>query len=603
MLILFFWWWWWSAECRVLEQTSLCSSGVSRRRVAPRRIRLVSTVKTSVRVVNIGLGTTATHLSYAVACRARIPSCHFFVCCHVGKAAKAAHGRAVQWFWRWVRCVRERTCGSRVVGELREALGDVLSSGVQSLHDSPYAFLATEFAALGVRFVQTRRQSREWVERRRTQVPFLPDPVCRAPASGGSFDFMDCVAARGNNVSDAFELSTAVADLEARFVAHQTYVASLVDEADLFQLCAWDEDVQTHLLDAAAFMKAASSAESDIRRATTAESGLEQAENLARSGRASAFRFGTVPKGPRVNFAPGEFRAAARHLFFDRKHKIVLCAIPKVACTELIKLVYRLSGDGAWRSEPHFRNDAPTLDKLGMREASAVMNDPTWTKVVFLRDPLTRLLSAFLDKFVESPRRGLHSNYGIRLFGRRMDFRRFVEAVASNQTRRDEPYGLHLGTNAHWKPQRFSCSLEKFAHHFHFVGRYENLREHSESLLRALGLWEDVGKTGWAPPVPNISRPHRDSLFARAAAHRTGSDRRLEDYYTPDLERMARQAYAMDYDFLDALGADDPSAPPVSGADWGPRRRLLCGLVDDGTTPFGPYCTTTVEEEEGDSQS
>lgn len=56
----------------------------------------------------------------------------------------------------------------------------------------------------------------------------------------------------------------------------------------------------------------------------------------------------------------------------------MLCAIPKVACTELIKLVYRMSGDVRllsrmlmsplpgvyqvnWQSEPHFRSDSPTV--------------------------------------------------------------------------------------------------------------------------------------------------------------------------------------------------------------------------------------------------
>jgi len=30
------------------------------------------------------------------------------------------------------------------------------------------------------------------------------------------------------------------------------------------------------------------------------------------------------------------------------------------------------------------------------------MNDPTWTKAVFFRDPAKRLLSAYLDKFVKN---------------------------------------------------------------------------------------------------------------------------------------------------------------------------------------------------------
>jgi len=40
------------------------------------------------------------------------------------------------------------------------------------------------------------------------------------------------------------------------------------------------------------------------------------------------------------------------------------------------------------------------MKKLGEVEATAMMNDPTYKRVVFLRDPASRLLSAYLDKFV-----------------------------------------------------------------------------------------------------------------------------------------------------------------------------------------------------------
>lgn len=214
-----------------------------------------------------------------------------------------------------------------------------------------------------------------------------------------------------------------------------------------------------------------------------------------------------------------------------------------------------------------------------------------------MRDPLNRLLSAYLDKFVKSPRRGMHGNYGFRFFGSALSFEQFAQRVASNNTYRDLPDGLHLGTNPHWKPQRYICSLEKFAHVYNFIGRFENVREHAESLLRALGLWDSFGATGWAPKLAAglDNETRRDSLFARSSPHKTESSARYAELYAPPgLEDLLRNAYAMDYELLGALGAD-PTKPPVSGFGWASARRhvdrrRLCDLDPSG---FGAYCETT----------
>mmetsp|Transcript_12189 Transcript_12189/g.43074 ORF Transcript_12189/g.43074 Transcript_12189/m.43074 type:complete len:322 (+) Transcript_12189:310-1275(+) len=316
------------------------------------------------------------------------------------------------------------------------------------------------------------------------------------------------------------------------------------------------------------------------------------AANARISAIAAAFRLARAPR-PRkaIEFAPGEYRAASRHIFFDSRHKIVLCAVPKVACTELIKLIYRLRGDANWKNEPHFRTDSPNFAQLPIEAANKIMNDPQWTKVAFLRDPATRLLSAFQDKFVNAPKRGLSSNYGIKLFGKKLAFQDFVLRVASNNTSRRRQDGLHTSTNAHWKPQAAICSLEMFLPVYSFVGRYENLREHSESLLRSLGLWDEFGAAGWAPKnafgrTP-AATPDRDMLFAsNGATHRTGADSAAAGRYTAELRAVVERAYAMDYDIFRATGAF-VNATPATGGRWHSKTKHLCRIKPGG---FGEYC-------------
>ena len=57
------------------------------------------------------------------------------------------------------------------------------------------------------------------------------------------------------------------------------------------------------------------------------------------------------------------------------------------------------------RADPHFRSDKPLFNKLmDAEEATEMINDPNWTKFVFLRDPAERLKSAYLDKFANGKR-------------------------------------------------------------------------------------------------------------------------------------------------------------------------------------------------------
>ena len=91
-------------------------------------------------------------------------------------------------------------------------------------------------------------------------------------------------------------------------------------------------------------------------------------------------------------------RRVAHHVYISPENKLLITTIPKVACTEFMKLMIRMSGARNWRMDPHFRPKNPVLSRLKPPEASAILNDRSWTKAVFFRDPAERLLSAYLDK-------------------------------------------------------------------------------------------------------------------------------------------------------------------------------------------------------------
>lgn len=45
--------------------------------------------------------------------------------------------------------------------------------------------------------------------------------------------------------------------------------------------------------------------------------------------------------------------------------------------------------------------------------------------------------------------------------------------------------------------------LDKFLQYFDFIGDFNHIQEHSEELLRRMGLWEEFGASGWGPQGKN----------------------------------------------------------------------------------------------------
>lgn len=60
------------------------------------------------------------------------------------------------------------------------------------------------------------------------------------------------------------------------------------------------------------------------------------------------------------------------HAIIDEQHKLLVCAIPKVASSEFKKLFLRLQGDPDWRAEPWWKmRNLTTLYKVGVGACQA----------------------------------------------------------------------------------------------------------------------------------------------------------------------------------------------------------------------------------------
>ncbi len=74
----------------------------------------------------------------------------------------------------------------------------------------------------------------------------------------------------------------------------------------------------------------------------------------------------STPRQWPLDLDPIEFRYLS-HAIIDEKHKLLICAIPKVASSEWKKLFLRFQGDLNWREEPWWKmRNLTTLYKVIM---------------------------------------------------------------------------------------------------------------------------------------------------------------------------------------------------------------------------------------------
>lgn len=228
----------------------------------------------------------------------------------------------------------------------------------------------------------------------------------------------------------------------------------------------------------------------------------------------------------------------SHHVVAMADHRLALFTIPKVGCTELLKLSRRMAGHSDWQGNPHYverpllasrRRDPTTVD--------ATLSDPAWVRAAVLRDPAERLLSAYLDKFA-SRRPGLR--YTFRPGDYDMPFDEFVANVLDPNTDPGRPQELHEGTDPHWRPQHLVGAVGRYADHLTMVATFDDVRSWIERVLRRVGGWDEFGASGW---------PSGAIFDANDAAHRTGAASKIADFYDADTLERVYDAYAGDLEF------------------------------------------------------
>jgi len=230
-------------------------------------------------------------------------------------------------------------------------------------------------------------------------------------------------------------------------------------------------------------------------------------------------------------------------LIVSERLRAVFCPMPKAANSNWKYVLRKLEGLGDYddltRSHNPMTSGLRYLSDYSARDIDAIVKGDVsrgvqpFFKFVFVRDPYTRLLSGYLDKFVlkntssSEYRLFLSQVTSLRKFQTRdltneprLSFRSFVDELMKQDVVR---------MNTHWMPQTLVCGLGYFP--YDFVGSFEHLSIDASAVLAHLGHADE--------PFPT----QRDIGFPPS-----GTSAMVNELYTRELMLKARLLY--DQDFL-----------------------------------------------------
>ena len=233
-------------------------------------------------------------------------------------------------------------------------------------------------------------------------------------------------------------------------------------------------------------------------------------------------------------------------------HELIFFTVPKVGCTVWKQLFRRMEGYNDWQVHtldeanlPHNpkRNGLKYLFDYSLSDATSKLNDPSYTKAIFVRDPKDRFLSAYLDKGVRNPdwtrKKCCPTNNN-----------RSKESddcwPESNRSFQDFFELTKACHNQHWDPM--AARLDpKFLSLIDFIGTMDQLQEDSKRLLQQIGAWAEFGSSGWGTDGTEPIFQSKSSVKHATSNSAAQAWKRLNKYYTPELERAVEERFSQDY--------------------------------------------------------
>lgn len=234
-------------------------------------------------------------------------------------------------------------------------------------------------------------------------------------------------------------------------------------------------------------------------------------------------------------------------LFTNRRtgKKAILCLVEKVGSSLWKSLLLKhLDPDCfekiVYKDNPHIA--CPDLRETSEEEFNSALQDDSIPRIMFIRDPYSRLLSAYLDLIKNHSYNSIYNYLPGSTYDKASGYGGFVDILLGQYMKSFKDAWKNI--NSHFLPQAHKCYLSNNKFSYDYYLKVEHTDQWFESLVRVLGLEEEVS-TGW--DFSNKWHPNSD--------HRTcfyhPSDRTCED-----MERIFDSAVTTSRDYSHIISDD-----------------------------------------------
>mmetsp|Transcript_15857 Transcript_15857/g.64802 ORF Transcript_15857/g.64802 Transcript_15857/m.64802 type:complete len:354 (+) Transcript_15857:603-1664(+) len=230
----------------------------------------------------------------------------------------------------------------------------------------------------------------------------------------------------------------------------------------------------------------------------------------------------------------------ANRVIVSEKAKVMYCPIPKAANSNWKLMIRKHEGfedfeDLALAHDKN-RNGLKYANHYSKDDLKRLLEDKSILKFTFARDPLSRTLSCYLNKFVNKEKDSdEYKEFMAQLYDwnyiemhdivteERPSFEEFVNQI---QNKPNEEM------NEHWAPQSFLCGIGLFP--YDFVGKLEDVETYAPPIIE----WISSGKENHFPTQDEIRFPSG------------GTKDSIEQYYTDDIKNKVKSTFKDDFAML-----------------------------------------------------
>jgi hypothetical protein len=203
------------------------------------------------------------------------------------------------------------------------------------------------------------------------------------------------------------------------------------------------------------------------------------------------------------------------------KHRYIYVETPKVACSTVKSILQRAESTNELK--PTDQNDIHNRDKsplLQPRHDIALflkcLNDETYLKFCFVRNPYSRALSCYLDKMVNNEWERVRLAPQLKLDPNTVpSFYEFLQAINNQED---------INRDIHWATQRYILQPQKIK--YSYIGRFESFKSDLAHVCNIINIKYENDIVGY-----NV----------------TGADNKLVEYYDDKEIKLVQTIYKNDF--------------------------------------------------------